>query len=344
MKQMGAGPGVKDIERYQKSTHWSEGKFQNLEFTTMNIKAKDVPSLIYKQFFTNGGRRPEQRWQLPEWESQVTENNGEGIEYIWFGHSNLLIRNNGKTILIDPMFGDDAAPISPFGVPRFSHSIFSVLDKIPQVDLVLISHDHYDHLDYHSILKLKSKVKHFFVALGVGRHLIKWGIAPDKIKEFDWWDAVEHDTMEITFTPSRHFSGRGLTDRAKSLWGGWVIDNGSKKIWFSGDGGYGKHFETIGNKLGPFDLGFMECGQYNPLWHQIHMYPEEAVMAAIEAGVKKAIPVHWGSFALAMHHWKEPADRFVEETQKRNLAFVVPSQGELIKPDSDFREDWWRKF
>ena len=195
----------------------------------------------------------------------------------------MLMRVNNKTILIDPMLGPDAAPIAPFKSKRFSESTLSLIDQFPEIDLLLLSHDHYDHLDLASIKKLKPKVKQYYVALGCGRHLEHWGIDPVQIREFDWWDNASFEAINITFTPSRHFSGRGLRDRFKSLWGGWVFKTETESIYFSGDGGYGKHFKEVGEKLGPFDFGIMECGQYNEQWHQIHMYPEEAIQAAIDA-------------------------------------------------------------
>lgn len=344
MQQMGAGISAADLIRYRQSSNWKDGKFQNLETTIMELKAQKIPGLIYQQFFTNGGRRPSQVWELPQFDYNQFLNPEGGVGFVWFGHSALLLNIRGYIIFIDPMMGGNAAPISPFPVPRFTGSLLSIIDQLPPIDLILISHDHYDHLDFHSIQKLRSKSNSYVTALGVGRHLKKWGIAAEHIHEMDWWDDKEVGNIKITYTPGRHFSGRGLTDRAKSLWGGWVIQTNKEKIWFSGDSGYGSHFAEIGKQLGPFDLGFIECGQYNPMWHQIHMYPEESVAAALEAGVQKAMPVHWGSFALALHHWKEPVDRFVEEAQKRRLDFVVPRQGEVIKQDSFLHEDWWNHF
>lgn len=338
----GALPGKQQKERYSQSVNWKDGKFQNLEFTTMDIKASKIPALMYRQFFTKDGRMPGQSWPIDGWASALDVTQNDKVTYVWFGHSTLLMNFNGFIVLIDPMFGDNAAPVSPFPVKRFSVSIFNVIDILPVVDLVLISHDHYDHLDHGSIVKLKAKTKQFYVALGVGRHLVKWGVDAHRITEFDWWQESAAGPLNITFTPSRHFSGRGLTDRARSLWGGWVLATADQKIWFSGDGGYGKHFAEIGRRLGPFDLGFIECGQYNEMWHQIHMYPEEGVTAALEAGAGKVMPVHWGSFALAMHHWKEPVDRFVEAAIRSGLPLVLAAQGSPFTTRIDINDAWWQ--
>ena len=209
--------------------------------------------------------------------------------------------------------------------------------------MVLLSHDHYDHLDYDSIQQLKPKVKHFYTALGVKRHLVKWGIQADTITEFDWWNTSVFKNITITFTPTRHFSGRGLTDKAKSLWGGWSLKTSKEKIWFSGDSGYGEHFKEIGRQLGPFDFAFMECGQYNENWHQIHMFPEESVQAAIDAQVKTIMPVHWAGFALAQHSWTEPVERFTVAADKQNVKYIVPQLGEITAINTAKESTFWFK-
>ena len=249
----------------------------------------------------------------------------------------------GTTILIDPMFGSDAAPTAPFSVRRFSKRTLPILDELPSVDLVLLTHDHCDHLDFASIKKLRKKTSHFFVALGVARHLVHWGIDAACITEFDWWDTKPFGGLSVTFTPTRHFSGRGLTDRAKSLWGGWALQSKRENIYFSGDSGYGPHFKEVGRKLGPFDFGMMECGQYNENWHQIHMFPEESVQAALDAKVEKAMPVHWGGFALAQHSWKEPVQRFRAEATAKGLNISTPGLGELFEIGENRVSTWWDK-
>lgn len=247
----------------------------------------------------------------------------------------------GKTILIDTILGPDAAPISPTQKKRFPENSLDYIDEFPPIDLVIMSHDHYDHLDLASINKLKDKTAAFNVALGVKRHLTKWGIDENKITEFDWWEERTFAGIDITFTPSRHFAGRGLTYRAKSFWGGWVFKTEEQAIWFSGDGGYGNHFKEIGEKLGPFNFAFMECGQYNEKWDLIHMFPEQTVQAALEAGVKRAFPVHWSGFSLTPHEWYEPADRFVAAAKKANFDYTLPKLGELIALDHSSDEEWW---
>lgn len=342
LKQFG-GKTTKDLEvRYAQSPNWNDGKFENLVETTMNINLRNIPGILYKQFFVRQGREPQQNLPVIPLDTQAFQTGETSL--IWYGHSVGLLRINSKTILIDPMLGPDAAPIAPFASKRYSENTLDLIDHFPEIDLLLLTHDHYDHLDLASMQKLIPKVKRYFVALGSARHLIKWGVKPELITEFDWWDRETLEDIQITFTPSRHFSGRGATDRAKSLWGGWTLKTDKENIYWSGDGGYGDHFKEVGEKLGPFDFGVMECGQYNENWHAIHMYPEEAVQAAIDAGVKKAMPVHWAGFALAMHHWKDPIERFTKAAKENSLAIATPRLGQQFSYKENVDAKWWEEF
>ncbi len=342
--QFGAKVTEENIKTYSSSPNWKNGSFVNIEETGMSMPLKKIPKLIYKQFIEKKDKAPKQPLNIPSFNVQDFNKNDSDFKFIWYGHSVLLLKISGLTILIDPMFGQNAAPISPFPVKRFSKNTLDIIDNLPDIDIVLLTHDHYDHLDYHSIQKLIPKVKYYYTAIGVGRHLIKWGIKSDQITEFDWWDNKVIESLNITFTPTRHFSGRGLKDRAKSLWGGWVLKSDTKNIWFSGDGGYGKHFKEIGEKLGPFDFGFMECGQYNENWHQIHMFPKESIQAAMDAKVNSIMPVHWGAFSLAQHSWKEPVEEFIKESESKKTHYLVPRIGEIIDLNKTYdTKYWWRK-
>jgi len=340
-KQFGARASKVDLQKYASSKHWDGTKFDNLEITKMDLNFQTLPKLLYKQFCEKEGRAPLSKLPITGFDKDVFLKPSEQTRFIWYGHSAVLLRMNGLTIFIDPMLGPNAAPIAPFPVKRFSDNTLNLIDGFPEIDLLLLSHDHYDHLDFKSIQKLKPKVKHYFVALGVARHLIKWGIPKNDITEFDWWANQRFEDIDISFTPTRHFSGRGLTDRAKSLWGGWAFKTSTENIWFSGDSGYGKHFKDIGAQLGPFDFAFMECGQYNENWHQIHMYPEESVQAALDAGVTKIMPVHWAGFTLAQHTWKDPIDRFVREAGKQNISVSHPTLGGMHSYQENIRHRWW---
>ena len=337
---------TKDLVRnYEQSEHWRNGAFQNLEYTTMGGTLLDLPRVIYKQLSNRSGRVPKQFLPIAAFDKDDFLAKSNTAKFIWYGHSALLLRVEGKTILIDPMLGPNTTPIAPIATKRFSENTLNVIDDFPKIDLMLITHDHYDHLDYASIEKLKSKTENYYVALGVGRHLESWGVPSDCIIEFDWWDSKIFGNINITFTPTRHFSGRGLTDRSKTLWGGWAIRSSNENIWFSGDGGYGKHFKVVGERLGPFDIGFMECGQYNKDWKLIHLFPDEAIKAAIDGKVKKALPVHWAGFALSYQHtWQEPAEDFVKYAQENKMDFILPKLGELFSISSKLKETWWQKF
>ncbi|MGB5481205.1 MAG: MBL fold metallo-hydrolase [Eudoraea sp.] len=340
-RQFGARVSKADLQRYASSKHWDGAKFENLEVTTMELNFQTLPKLLYKQFFEKEGRAPLSKLPITAFDKEAFLKPAEQTKFIWYGHSAVLLRINGLTLFIDPMLGPNAAPIAPFPVKRFSENTIDLINDFPEIDLLLMSHDHYDHLDFESIQKLKPRVKHYFVALGVARHLIKWGIPKNDITEFDWWANQRFKDIDISFTPTRHFSGRGLTDRAKSLWGGWTFKTSTENIWFSGDSGYGEHFKDIGAQLGPFDFAFMESGQYNENWHQIHMYPEESVQAALDAGVTKIMPVHWGGFTLAQHSWKDPVDRFVKEAERQNISVSHPILGDIHSYQQNIRQRWW---
>jgi len=341
-KQFGGKVTEADVLNYSRSKHWDGNKFNNLEETVMDIPFKAMPKLLYTQIFKRKKRRPLENIKVVPFDAAAFLAPSEHMKFIWYGHSALLMRLNDKTILIDPMLGPDAAPIAPFSMGRFNSLTTEIIAEFPEIDVLLLSHDHYDHLDLKSIELLKGKVKQYYVALGVGRHLISWGIDPNSITEFDWWETNRLEGIEFTFTPTRHFSGRGVRDRFKGLWGGWVIKTETENNWFSGDGGYGAHFKDIGEQFGPFDFAFMECGQYNKLWRPIHLFPDECIQAAIDARAKKIMPVHWGSFNLSDHNWIEPAERFVLESTKRGIPYLTPLIGELITPAIQTETThWW---
>ncbi|MBD8489053.1 MBL fold metallo-hydrolase [Echinicola sp. CAU 1574] len=342
-KQFGGSIRKKDLEKFASSNQWDGNKFVNLSLTTMGFSFKKLPEVLRDNFSKNIQRMPKQHLSiLPIDTDQYSQSNKEA-RFSWFGHSVLLFHLNGKNILIDPMFGENASPIAPFKTKRFSKNTLEIIDQLPPIDAVLLTHDHYDHIDLESIQKLIPKVDNWLVALGVSRHLEKWGLEAEKIQEMDWWDTIDFEGIEITFTPSRHFSGRGATDRAKSLWGGFVFKTVAESIYHSGDGGYDHHFKEVGKKFGPFDVMFVECGQYYKHWHQIHLYPEESVQAAIDAKAKNAIPIHWGGFSLAPHSWKDGVERFTAAAEKKKLNIYTPSLGETFSLNTLLSNNFWWK-
>lgn len=342
--QFGGKVSDDHILAYSKSEQWLEDKFENTSLTEMKLGIKPVRKLLAERYRNRNRLRPNQSFECPHFDSALWNDVGnDKPAFIWYGHSTALLKIKGVNLLIDPMFGPNAAPISPFPSKRFSNCILNQLDQFPVIDAVLLTHDHYDHLDMKSIEKLKSKVKHFYVALGVGRHLEKWGVDSGKIIEFDWWDEIAFDNIKLVFTPGRHFSGRGLFDRAKSIWGGWVIQSDNYNIYWSGDSGFDEHFKEVGKLYGPFDLGFMECGQYHKYWRPIHMFPEETVEASIDAQVNMAVPVHWGGFTLAVHPWDEPIEQFVHNAKIQKLNHLTPAIGEVVDLSKSIQQTyWWR--
>ena len=253
-----------------------------------------------------------------------------GLQVIWLGHSTVLARIGGQTVLFDPIFSKRASPFQWIGPKRFDTTPQLKLEELPPIDAVVVSHDHYDHLDYHTIRKLKRKAKHFFVPLGLGAHLKRWGISKQNFTELDWWQEADWNGLDVVCTPSQHFSGRTLHDRDATLWASWVVRSGKHRIFFSGDGGYAGHFKQIGEKYGPFDVTLLECGQYDPMWAKIHMAPEQTVQAHIDLRGGLMIPIHWGAFTLAPHPWTEPVERAVAAAAKTDSRLVFPRLGECI--------------
>ena len=344
LKHFGGRLNKELIEAYQKSDNWYNGSFQNLEPTSLSTSIFKLPGIIYKQLTNKKEKEPNQPLPVLPFDLNNFLAPATKTKFIWYGHSVVLMRMEEKTILIDPMLGPNTTPIAPVATKRFSENTLSLIDDFPEIDLLLLTHDHYDHLDYASIQKLKSKTKKYWVALGVKRHLVSWGVSPDLITELDWWDTRDLGDIKITFTPTRHFSGRGLRDRLKSLWGGWAFKTEKENIWFSGDGGYGKHFKEIGERLGPFDFAFMECGQYNDDWRPIHLFPEESVQAAIDAKARKIMPVHWAGFSLSYQHtWPEPAEQFVEAAIEQKMEYAVPPIGKQFDQSCSESKKWWRR-
>ncbi|MBT8230776.1 MAG: MBL fold metallo-hydrolase [Bacteroidia bacterium] len=330
--------------KYSVSPQWIAGAFRNYERVEMNSNILRIPSIILKQIQGSSKRSPAKPLPILPFNKDDFYGDKKRARLIWFGHSVILIRMNEMNILIDPMFGDDTAPIAPFRSARFSENTLDIIDELPPIDIVLLTHDHYDHLDYKSIQKLKSKVRQFLVPLGLSRHLKAWGVE-SRIDEFDWWENMDINGIRFTFTPTQHFSGRWINDRQMSLWGGWAIKSNIENIWISGDGGYASHFREIGAQLGPFDFAFMECGQYNDDWKPVHLFPHQSVQAARDANVKKAMPIHWAGFALSYHHkWKDPAEDFVESANDTRLEYLLPGLGACFGINDEISSPWWRSF
>ncbi|UNP78764.1 MBL fold metallo-hydrolase [Bacillus nitratireducens] len=316
-------------------------KYINQIHTDVSFKPKDIIGLMSDYFKIKTKLRPIKNLPIV-----LSNKDNESLESVtWFGHSASLLKIEGKKLLLDPMFGDASSPFPLFNSKRYSGAFSLERDDLQEIDAIIISHNHYDHLNYKSIMQLKDRVKHFYVPIGVARYLIKWGVSPNKISEHNWWDEITFDNIKLVCTPARHFSGRSMTDRDCSLWCSWVILGQEAKVFFSGDSGYAPHFKEIGNKYGPFDLTLMECGQYDARWSAIHMLPEETVQAHIDVKGELLVPIHWGAFTLALHEWSAPIERVTKEANRLGVNIATPQIGEAITLQSkDFpTAAWWRE-
>jgi len=296
--------------------------------------------------FLCGGERRVPRGPLPavdprpHWARRVQS----GLRITWLGHSTTLIEIGGYRVLTDPVWGPRASPSRLIGPKRFQ-PVPVPLRALREVDLVIISHDHYDHLDYPTIRQLVKSSVPMVTSLGVGAHLERWGIAPERIVELDWWEyyRLPHSDLTVTAAPSQHFSGRGFKDRNATLWSSMVIRCGERAVFFSGDTGLTDDYRAIGERLGPFDLAMLEVGAFHPAWGDIHLGPENALLAHRLLGSGRLLPVHWGTFNLAMHAWDFPAEVLYAARTRSAGSLLMPRLGQPIEPAQDHDpEPWWR--
>jgi L-ascorbate metabolism protein UlaG (beta-lactamase superfamily) len=308
------------------SPQFKNGTFQNIHPTPDLTEGYSTMEIIYGGIFKRhqdlkpAGSVPFQKTDL----LRLTDEN----QIIWFGHSSYLLVLEGKRILVDPVFSGHAAPFS-FMMNAFDGANYYQPEHMPTLDILVLTHDHYDHLDYTSITKLRPKVKQIITSLGVGAHLEKWGYDPGQIHELDWGEKIQLENIEFTACPARHFSGRTFR-RKITLWSAFAVQSNTKKIYIGGDSGYDDQFALRGREYGPFDLALLECGQYSPYWKYIHMAPEETAQAAIDLQAKTAIPVHWGKFPLAQHAWNDPIQRFEEAATKLGQHYIKPEIGAIV--------------
>ena len=305
------------------------------------LSMKENVEMLWRFLFEKANRVPQQ--DLPEQPVDYSALNTEngGVKSAWLGHSSLLISVDGRLILTDPVFEKKVTVVGP---KRFNKSYPASLGELPVVDVVIISHDHYDHLNKYSIRKLKRRARHFVVPRGVGELLTKWGIEEHKVTELNWWDEFTAlPGLTVAATPAQHFSGRGLTDRNKRLWASWVIKTENHSLFFSGDGGYFSGFKTIGDKYGPFDVTFMECGAYDEMWEGVHMLPEQSIQASIDLKGTVFHPIHMATFNLAFHAWYEPLERMVKAAAQKGVAITTPVRGAVIDYEQELVTNyWWR--
>ncbi len=340
----GTEPGKEAIDKFKRSKQFnSEAEiFENRRPNIQEELKNNVGvGKVFKKILWGGvDRSPKDK--LPEEKpnlSQFLKNDNE-LKVIWFGHSSFLLNMDGNIILVDPVFSSSASPIS-FMARRFQKPVLNLKD-LPSIDYVLISHDHYDHLDMESIVFFKDKKATFVMPLGVGSHLKGWGISANRIIEKDWWEGITLQGIEFIATPAQHSSGRLPFLRNKTLWASWVLKTESHKIYFSGDSGYDIHFKEIGEKYGPFDVAFIETGQYHENFRAGHMFPNEGAMAYRDLKAEKYFPVHWGMFQLALHSWYDPIQKLFSLSKEMDIDLLAPKLGQIVNiKQPQTIEIWW---
>ena len=317
------------------STHATGGR--------LSMSTIDFISTTWDFLFSRNHRTPDQ--ELPIRPADIAHFSHSGTNQLsvtWLGHSSLLINIDGFKVVTDPVFQKRITLVGP---SRFNGEVPLAVDQLPEIDAVIISHDHYDHLNKFSIRLLEDQVRRFIVPIGVGARLEKWGVADHKIIELDWWQEHLLDGgLMVAATPSQHFSGRGLSDRNQTLWASWVVESRNHRIFFSGDSGYFDGFRKIGTVYGPFDMTFIECGAYNAAWSDVHMFPEQTVQAHLDLRGEVLHPIHWGTFNLALHPWYEPMERLSSAAAIEGIPTATPMAGETtILGERIPTAQWWRQ-
>ena len=328
------------MEKIEKSIQYEDGKFINYAENPGFGFFKMIP-VMWDFMFLDNDRKP--AIDLPRQEidfTKIKNAKADELKVTWVGHSSQIINIDGRIILTDPIYEETTAFMGP---SRYNGEVPLILEDLPEIDLVVISHNHYDHFNSGTLEVIHKKVKHFVVPLMVGAQLEDLGVPREKIIELDWWDEVTlFDNFLVALTPTQHFSGRGVFDRDETLWGSFVIQGPKHKIYFSGDSGYFEGFKQIGDKYGPFDYTFMECGAYDLRWHFVHMLPEETVQAHLDLKGKILQPIHWGTFDLGLHAWYDPMIRVAKAADSLGIQLSTPIVGETITVDENLiTERWW---
>jgi L-ascorbate metabolism protein UlaG (beta-lactamase superfamily) len=340
--KFGKMPSGERLKRIEHSPGYKDGQFQNQSHTPDLAEGASYYKVL-KAFFFGKSKRAKPAAALPSQKNDLLHLDPLENVLVWFGHSSYFIQADGKTILMDPVFSGNASPVT-FTTKAFAGSDAYTVDDLPAIDYLFISHDHWDHLDYDTILKLKGRVKKIITGLGTGEHLEYWGFDPAMIEERDWNETIDlGDGFVVNTTPARHFSGRGFK-RNRALWMSYVLQAPTLKLYLGGDSGYDKHYKEIGEKFGPFDLAILECGQYNAYWKYIHMMPEEVVTAAQELRAKRLMPVHWAKFSLALHDWDEPITRVTAAANTHEMPLLTPMIGEKVNLNNmqAASKEWWK--
>jgi L-ascorbate metabolism protein UlaG (beta-lactamase superfamily) len=327
--------------RAQRSPQFENGRFRNRE--SRGLPKTSTREMLKRQFFGDEQREPLAAVPVVRRTARdYATPPASGLRATWIGWSSVLVEIDGMRILTDPIWSERCSPSTLVGPKRF-HAPPIAIEDLPPIDAVVISHDHYDHLDMPAIRALAAKGTRFIVPLGIGAHLQRWGVGALQILELDWNESMDHNGLEFTATPSRHYSGRNPRRPNGTLWASWVVKGPKQRIFFSGDTGYTEAFRTIGEQHGPFDLTLIKIGASDPTWVEIHMSPEQAVQTHRDLRGKVMLPVHWATFNLGFHAWRDPADQALAAASKSGVTMVVPKPGEFVEPATATpqRAVWW---
>jgi L-ascorbate metabolism protein UlaG (beta-lactamase superfamily) len=335
---MGARPSGARAERVRRSPQYADGAFRNAKAGTSTMPP--AGNMLREFLFGKEQRRPVGVVPLATPDSSPP--GPEDLRVTWYGHSSALVEVDGARVLLDPVWGERVSPSTVAG-PRRLHPNPVAIEELPELDAIVISHDHYDHLDLPAVRALlATQTAPFVVPLGVGAHLERWRVPGERIIELDWSEHVELAGLRLTATAAQHFSGRGFR-RDGTLWASWVITGPTRKVFYSGDSGYFSGYAEIGAAYGPFDVALVQIGAYNAGWADIHMTPEEGVATALDVNASLLIPVHWATFNLAMHGWTEPVDRVWRECKARGVTLAVPRPGQTVDvADPPAVDGWWQ--
>ncbi len=329
------------LARARQSPQFKEDRFHNTEPTVLTRTS--YREMARRQFFGKEQREPLNPVPVVRRAARDYETApASGLRATWIGWSSVLVEIDGRVVLTDPVWSERCSPSTLIGPKRF-HQPPIALEDLPRVDFVVISHDHYDHLDMPTVRTLAKRGTHFALPLGIGAHLQRWGIPAAQIHELDWNETLRMNGVSLTATPARHYSGRNPLHANETLWSSWVIAGPRHRVFFSGDSGYSGHFGSIGKRHGPFDLTLIKIGASDPTWSEIHMTPEEAVRTHQDLRGRVMLPVHWATFNLAFHPWKEPPERALAAAMKARVKIVIPRPGELVEPqvESAWQDLWW---
>ena len=344
--EFGRLPQGERLARLQASPHYINGQFQNLvPVQIMNDDSGENLLVATAKFLFGDKSALSPRESMLSKKTDLKNLDIKQNLVVWMGHSSFYLQLGGRRILIDPVFSSYASPVFFINKAFPGSNIYTAAD-MPEIDVLAISHDHWDHLDYPTVMALKNKIKNIVCPLGVGEYFEQWGFEPQILHEEDWDKEIKlGEDFSIHILPSQHFSGRFLTQNP-TLWCGFAFVTPKNKVYYSGDGGYGEHFKAIGKQFGGFDLMLGENGQYNMAWHDIHLLPEETAQAAVDVRAKALLPAHGGKFALARHPWQEPYQKLTEASQGKDYQLLTPEIGEAVSIDEISLQEfgkWWEK-